>query len=280
MKKTINKSDWDAELNTDVCDPYNNAELTIKLNLGFKQINPSGGAASGTYNDYGSRSGTPRKIVKWTSTDWASWKTHFVRSAQKFWHGKFWLVNNFSVYDYTVKGVKYIPNIWCKFELTCGDAASLGSSGYHHVIEVVRLHRSETWFGSHSKLFDSLDSNLTIKGRDSRGNSIMQRAHVHEVGHLLGLGHVDEGKPHCPTSGNTNLGPCYGVADVDKYSVMGQGMQLRKKQANPWRRAMVEISKKGSAASPTDWAPKLARHYPRTTAEVAAKSNITSRPKR
>jgi hypothetical protein len=280
MKKILKKGSWDAILNTDVCDPYNNADLTIKLNLGFKQINPSGGAAAGTYNDYGSSSGTSRKIVKWTPTDWANWKTHFIRSAQKFWHGKFWLVNNFSVYDYDVKGVKYVPNIWCRFELSGGDATTLGTSGFHHTIEVVRLHRSETWFGSHSRLYDSLDSKLVRKGIDSKGKAIMQRAHVHEVGHLLGLGHVDIGKPHCPASGNTNLGPCYGVADVDKYSVMGQGMQLRNKHANPWRRAIVELSKKGAVVTPTDWEPKLVRHYPRTPSEVAKNIHITSRPKR
>ena len=66
------------------------------------------------------------------------------------------------------------------------------------MIEVVKLHHSETWFESYSGLYDSLDSNLVQKGTDSKGNAIMQRAHVHEIGHLLGLPHVDVGKAHCP----------------------------------------------------------------------------------
>jgi hypothetical protein len=278
MKKYVKKASWDAVLDTGVCDAYNNAELTIQLKLGFKQINPAGGAASGTYNDYGAKTTTARKIVKWTPSAWRSWKQDFVTSAQRYWHGRFWLINNFGLFEYEADGAKYIPNIWCRFEITASDASAAGK--YHHVISVVRLHKSENWFGSHSKLYDNRDTNLVQKGTDSKGNPIMQRAHVHEIGHLLGLGHVDVGKKHCPVSGNTNLGPCYGVADTDKYSVMGQGMQRRDKHANPWRRAMVEIAKKGSVLKSTDWAPKGTRHYPRTPDEAAANKLITARPKR
>lgn len=278
MKKTIKRTTWDATLDTDVTSEYNNADLTINLRLGFKQINPARGAQTGTYNDYGMRGMTARKIVKWTPAEWTAWINNFVSSAEKYWHGKFWLVNNFSAFEYEAKGMKYIPNIYCRFNLTGTDVATSGN--HHHIIEVVRLHKSETWFGSHSRLYDSLDTNSVQKGTDSKGNPIMQRAHVHEVGHLLGLGHVDIGKKHCPANGNTNLGPCYGVADVDKYSVMGQGMQLRDKHANPWRRAMIEITKKGNLANTADWGPRQQRIYPRTLAEVASNTIITTRPKR
>ena len=112
----------------------------------------------------------------------------------------------------------------------------------------------------------------------------MQIAHIHEVGHLLGLEHVDIGKPHCPRAGNTNLGPCYGVLDVNKNSVMGMGMQLRPEHATPWRLAMIQIasnwSLKALFTNFFDWTPKLTRHYPRTPAEVAANTLITTRPKR
>ncbi|WLQ15795.1 hypothetical protein O5O45_07700 [Hahella aquimaris] len=278
MKKTIKKSSWDAVIDTDICDAYNNADLTIQLRLGFKQINPSGGAATGTYNDYGDKSATARKIVKWSSSEWLSWKANFVSSAKNFWHGKFWLVNNFSEFEYVDAGIKYLPNIWCRLELYGDDYSP--AKKFHHVIEVVRLDKSETWFGSHSKLYDSLDTNSVQKGTDSKGNPIMQRAHVHEIGHLLGLGHVDIGKKHCPSSGNTNLGPCYGVADTDKYSVMGQGMELRDRHANPWRRAIIDFTKKGNMTNAADWAPKRKRHYPRTLPEAASNAHITVKPKR
>lgn len=44
MKKTVKTTRWNAELDTDVCDRYNNANLTLTRNLGFRQINPPAGA--------------------------------------------------------------------------------------------------------------------------------------------------------------------------------------------------------------------------------------------
>ncbi len=274
MKTGMSLPAYDIELDTDCCDPYNNAELTITLKLGFRKIDPSGGANEGTYHDYGDATDPTRKIIKWTDAAWSSWKGDFIRSAQAYWHGKFWLVNRFPDLDYEVKGVKYRPNIWCRFKLEGGDAVK---GGFNHVIDVVRLHATENWFGSHSTLYDSKDTKSVSKGTDSAGKKIMQRAHVHEVGHLLGLAHVDVGKAHCPTTGNTNASACYGVADADKNSVMGSGMQLRGKHANPWRSAVADLTGKGFGAIGADWVPKTVRHYPRTLAEAAANAAITRR---
>lgn len=298
MKSTLSFKRFDAELNTDVCDPYNNAELTLTLKMGFRQINPTGGAAEGTYHDYGDPTEPMRKIIKWTDASWKTWKTNFVQSAQSFWHGKFWLINDAGAFSFTKGGETYYPNVWCRFKLIGNEATAAGN---HHTIDVVRLHASEKWFGSHSTLYDSKDTNLNQKRTDSKGKPVLQRAHVHEVGHLLGLDHVDVGKPHCLPTGNTNASACYGIADNDVRAVMGSGMELREENAYPWREAlryfaMTDLLRSVFNAFPSFmprqtlqmpitsltsvWPAKMKRHYPRTAAEVQAGKMITAPPVR
>ena len=114
MKQRLSTAEWTAELNTDVCDEYNNAELTLELRLGFRQINPAGNAASGTYHDYGDPTEPNRRIIRWTPGSWATWTENLVTSAREYWHGHFWLVNNFPVHEYDIRGTRYRPNIWCR----------------------------------------------------------------------------------------------------------------------------------------------------------------------
>ena len=119
--------------------------------MGFRQINPAGGAAEGSYHDYGDATKPARKIIKWTDASWKTWKTNFTQSAESFWHGKFWLINDVGAFAFTKGGETYYPNVWCRFKLIGNDA---GVTGNHHTIDVVRLHASENWFGSHSTLYD------------------------------------------------------------------------------------------------------------------------------
>ena len=280
MKKSISTAEWDAELDTGSCDRYNNADITLTLKLGFRQVNPSGGTEKGTYHHYGDATEDTVKIVKWTDVAWDHWIKHLVSTARKYWHGRFWLVNNFAHLEYKDRSVEYRPNAWCRLEITPVLAPAIGPVDAHFLIDAVRLDKSEKWFGSHKTLWDSRDTRWNKKSTDSKGKKVMQRAHVHEMGHILGLGHVDIGKPHCPIVGDTNAGACYGVADLDKKNVMGSGMARTANLARPWRRAMVQITGKGNANTPADWQGKLRRHYPRTLDEAKTLKAITARPRR
>ncbi|WP_152616543.1 hypothetical protein [Sphingomonas sp. ERG5] len=277
MKFTKRYPGYDAVLDTDRCSSRNNADLTLTLRIGFRQINPMAGAETGSYPDFGDPSRTLRQTVKWTPKDWAAWKLNFCNSAQRFWDKKFWLDNRGGDFAFRQGMEIFIPNIFCRLELIGND----DTVGTHHVvIDVVRLAATESFFGSNARLFDSKDTNLVQKGTDSKGKAIMQRAHVHEVGHLLGLGHVAIGKPGCPASGDPDLTPCYGVTDEDKNSVMGGGMRLDVVHAAPWITAFNDLAAAQSTSSLFRLSPSLPVYSPpilKTRPTAAVMSQIYPR---
>jgi hypothetical protein len=131
MKKSASTSLGDYHLDSDRCDPYTNATLTITLRIGFKQVNPQNGKLSGVYNDYGDKKKTARKIVAWTDASWLAWIKTFVRSAQSYWDGRIWLTNNFNELEFDAKGTKYRPNLDCRLSLI---GEPVRQVTYHHVI--------------------------------------------------------------------------------------------------------------------------------------------------
>jgi hypothetical protein len=138
-------------------------------------------------------------------------------------------------------------------------------------IDVVRLDPSVSFFGSHSRLYDSRDLDPTPKGATMR-----QRAHVHEVGHLLGLGHSAQHRQQCLVTGDTNSPICYGTTGQEIDEVMGGGMNLLQWHSDPWRTAIGAITR----TSQHEWAPMMMRHYPRNPDEIRLRSYPTVRPNR
>lgn len=275
MRKTLHSAHCTAELNTDVCTPYDNAELTLTISIAMRPISPVG--AEGKLVDSEEH---PRRIQRWKTSEWTRWLHEFKTSGERHWSGKFWLINRFPTLEHTLHGKTYRSNVWCRLKLDVFEAPPVGPVRAHHLIDVVYLHPSEARFRSEAHTYDNRDIIQTFKQKDSHGRAITQRPHIHEIGHLLGHQHVDVGKPHCPILSDTNAKQCYGVADVDKRNVMGTGMLMTPRLARPWQRTMCRMTGHGNPRSPDDWEVKLVRHYPRTLDEAQAGRSITSRPAR
>ena len=275
-----NTGRWDSELSPLPCDRYNNAEMTIFLRVFLEQVNPAGGAAEGTAREWGTDAGgrsgtgrgTARRIVRWNTGTWNRWRRRYQREVQAFWHGKFWLVARHTIadLDFEERSVTYRPNIWCRFRLQVTDTAAAA----HHTISVVRLHASEGSFRSDSAHYDHRD--IQTNSYSHGGQTYRQRAHVHEVGHLLGMGHAAEADPTCTAGGNIGATACYCATAADCGNVMGSGEGRRPSNASPWQRAMEEHG----GGTRINWEALLRRHYPRTLEEVGLRRQITARPAR
>ena len=246
----------------------------LKLNL--KKGNPSGTARRGHAND---SSGNSQPIKRWSETAWRSWRKKFVKVINKSANGKFWLVNNAKWGEFEDRGVKYYPNIWCRFRI---DFVNTDADA-HHSITVYRVTHAGRGFHSDYELMDTYDIKRQRKHKRAGKKWIRQRPAVHEFFHALGVRHVDHGKAHCPigAGGFTgNESDCYGVAYDDRKSLMGSGMALLPKFADPWRRAAVKLTGEGAVGTADDWAPKTKRHYPRTLQQVNLKAAVKTRPRR
>jgi hypothetical protein len=243
---------WDATLDEDVRNSGTNADLTIHISVYFAQIDPAG--RTGLHGDHDDTPTHPskRKIQRWKPGEFHTFTHNLVRQAQRFWNGRYWLQtpDTYKGLDWPDAKPTHRCNIYCKFELEL--VTSQKDANY--TIAVVRVQDGEKrYFRPDARLYTqkSIDSQQMIPHSTAKF-----WAHFHEVGHLLGLGHVGHGGH---VAGSDGSDQAYGVTQEEMHDVMGRGTVRHKWHAKPWQ----EGAEAFTGVKAANWKVSTAHIYPK-----------------
>lgn len=225
-----NSDTYDSLLSTSGVNATTNANLYVIIKVFMNRYDPPGG--SGTVRDVG---GTSRNVVSWSSdSEFSAFCQNFKRVVENAWNNKLWMIPSC---DWGANYLSYRPNVRCcmciRLESSAGNA--------HLSIRCVKLaasesmHRSSMSRRTHRGYLDDLD----VQPRDITtnilpGSTFRQTAAAHEIGHYLGLSHVNN--PSCIQQNiSTNLPQCYGGNHHQSDDIMGRGMRVEEWHARPWK---------------------------------------------
>jgi len=221
-----------------------NCGVNLYLKVFLRKIDPDGGAATGTAADWDTTNNGARRrnIVRWAAGEFEAWSARYQRECQTFWDTKFWLCPpmNYADLDFQQNMQTMRPNVRCGLYLTLVNGEALAD----HTIDVVRIADSEDFYRSDSGHYDNRDLEPS-----ATNGGLMQRAHIHEVGHLLTMGHSNDGDPAC-----VNNNPVCYAGD----NVMGSGEAITPWNAKPWQDAMQACT----GISSTQWRVSMTEVLP------------------
>jgi hypothetical protein len=217
---------WDADLDQSVRDGQSNADLAIIIRVYFNKIEREG--------------------VIWEDDQFQKFKRLVLASAQRFWDKSFFLKtpSKFNGLNWPDEKPTHRCNVNCRLKLI----ETVHPVDAHCSIATYRVADIEPDFAETSH---HLSSRVMDGIRAIPGSKMVQLTHVHEVGHWLGLGHVNARDITAPGANDIRA---YGVKLSEMEDVMGRGMVRHKWHAEPWQQAAATIT----GTKKTDWGVSMA----------------------
>jgi hypothetical protein len=226
--------------------PGANADLTFILSIYLNRVEP------GVFEPYTMQE--PRRgdslrtgvyvdavrghvtIQNWPEDAWRQFRLDFYNQVTGFFRNRFWLVppRGYAGLDWPDGRPTHRPNVKCGLTLWMHDrpehARIIVSCIYPAPGQALRSSMSP---GMHSGELDANDT-AYVDQQPVAGEVQTQAAVLHEVGHLLGLLHVNDNPATCPAR-DRNAAACYGTTQWQRGDLMGWGSRVEYWHSWPWR---------------------------------------------
>ena len=226
--------------------------LTLKLRIFLRQMNPPPGQDTSQAYDSDGNSAT---VQRWGAQEFEDFRNQFRRQCYTAWNNAFVLIPPANYNGFVdPSGVR--RSVRCFLEI---DFRDRGGDGIH-TIETWRIAKYGGHLRANSSLLSTWDltpatqstdflkpiefhqqnGKMRVTGGNPGGHTYtwQQHAFPHEVGHLLGLGHITDSSKACKKSGPNSKG-CYGLYLEDSINIMGGGDALDVRNAEPWKKRVV-----------------------------------------